>query len=220
MKTVWAFGDSYTFGHELSDCPGHQGKIPSRLTYSALIANTVGYEYQCNAMGYYANNAIARTIIHHINDIKKDDLVFVMWTYPIRREFLLEDAGFRTIAQIDDHQFAKSYIKYVDLNKYHMIKQSLLDIYTAQELLQHHKYLFLSADTTLQQSIIGQDSMCGPLVERIDITRWLLFDNNLGFHEWSEWLCNKKIIGHPQDQSHKALADKINQTIISRMLGA
>ena len=115
MRTLWAFGDSYTFGYELSDCPTNVEPNHSHLTYSALVAKHLGYDYKCLAMGYYANNAICRTIIENINNIKQDDLVLVMWTFPIRREFML-DNGLTTIGREDEHEFAKHYIKYCDLN--------------------------------------------------------------------------------------------------------
>lgn len=106
MSKLWAFGDSYTFGHELSDCPTNLENAPSQLTYAALIAKELGYDYECKALGYYANNAIARTVIENIDHINKDDLVLVMWTFPIRREFMLEQ-GLVTIGREDDHDWSE-----------------------------------------------------------------------------------------------------------------
>jgi hypothetical protein len=211
MKKVWAFGDSFTFGHELSDCLTNIEDIPSSLTYAALLAKELNYNYQCKAMGYYANNAIARTIIENINNIDKEDIVLVMWTFPIRREFLLEE-GFITIGKPNDHEFAKHYIKYTDLHPDWMIIQSLRDIFIAQELLKDHQYLFLSAVTDLNKAIINKESS-DPLIERINLNRWLSLDKQLGFHEWSELILGRKINGHPPDQAHKLLS-KIVKNIL------
>ena len=210
-NTVWAFGDSYTFGHELSDCPTNVEPNHSQLTYSALVAKHLGYDYKCLAMGYYANNAIARTIIENIDSITDQDQVLVMWTFPIRREFMLDD-GLITIGREDDHEFAKHYIKYCDLNESLMIEQSLRDIYIAQELLKDKNYLFLSTVTNLQKSIIDRDDWSSPLAKRINLDRWIILDDGLGFHEWSEQQLGVKYNGHPLDPAHQLLAEKIIET--------
>ncbi len=70
MKVI-SFGDSYTFGYELSDCPTNVEPNHSHLTYSALVAKHLGYDYKCLAMGYYANNAICRTIIENILEARR-----------------------------------------------------------------------------------------------------------------------------------------------------
>jgi len=212
MKTIWAFGDSYTFGHELSDCLTNIEKIPSNLTYAALTAKELNCDYQCKAMGYYANNAIARTIIENVNNIDKDDIVLVMWTFPIRREFMLEQ-GLITIGKPEDHEFAKHYIKYADLSNQWMIKQSLRDIFLAQELLKNHQYLFLSTVTDLNKTIINRDQLGGPLVEYINLDKWLVLDQQLGFHEWSELMLGRKINRHPPDSAHKLLAEIIKNVL-------
>lgn len=212
MRKLWAFGDSYTFGHELSDCPTNLENNPSQLTYAALIAKELGYDYECKAMGYYANNAIARTIIESIDYINKDDLILVMWTFPIRREFML-DQGLITIGREDDHEFAKHYIKYADLNNNWMIQQSLKDIYMAQELLKNHNYLFLSAVTDLNRAIVIKNNFYSPLVSRMNIQHWIILDQQLGFHDWSELQLNKKFIGHPSDQAHRLLSIRIKKIL-------
>jgi hypothetical protein len=211
MKKLWAFGDSYTFGHELSDCPTNVETVPSQRSYAGLIANEMGYEYRCKAIGYYANNSIARTVIENINTIDKNDIVLVMWTFPIRREFMLDD-GLLTIAREDDHEFAKHYIKYANLDNQWMIKQSLKDIYLTQELLRNHRYLFLSSVTDLNKAIVNRHSHI-ELTDKIDLNCWVVLDQQLGFHEWSELVLNQKFLGHPTDQAHTMLADRIKEIL-------
>lgn len=212
IKKLWAFGDSYTFGHELSDCPTNIETMPSQRSYAALIANEMGYEYHCKAIGYYANNAIVRTVIENINNIDQNDIVLIMWTFPIRREFML-DSGLLTIGRETDHEFAKHYIKYVDLNNNWMISQSVRDIFLAQELLRGYKYLFISAVTDLNKVIVNRERYISPLVDRIDLGRWLSLDQEKGFHEWSELMMNQKFLGHPTDQAHRLLANKIKEVL-------
>lgn len=212
MKTLWAFGDSFTFGHDLSDCPPIKDPIPSQLSYAALVAKELGYEYKCKAMGYYANNAITRTVIENIDYISKDDLVLVMWTFPIRREFMLEN-GLRTISQGTDHEFAKYYIRYMDLNNNWMINQSLRDIFLAQELLRKHRYLFMSVVTDLNKAILNRERYMSPLVDKINLDRWLYLDQKKGFREWGELMLNQKFLGHLPDQAHRLLANEIKKVL-------
>jgi hypothetical protein len=211
MKKLWAFGDSYTFGHELSDCPTNVETVPSQRSYAALIAIEIGHEYRCKAMGYYANNSIARTVIENINTIDKNDIVLVMWTFPIRREFMLDD-GLLTIGRESDHEFAKHYIKYADLDNQWMIKQSLKDIYLTQELLRDHRYLFLSSVTDLNKAVVNRYSHI-ELTDKINLNCWVVLDQQLGFHEWSELVLNQKFLGHPTDQAHIMLADRIKEIL-------
>ena len=211
MQTLWAFGDSYTFGHELSDCPTNVEPNHSHLTYSALVAKHLGYDYKCLAMGYYANNAIARTIIENIDSITDQDQVLVMWTFPIRREFML-DNGLITIGREDDHEFAKPYIKYCDLEDATMMELTMRDIYLTQQLLRDYNYTFLSTQTDIVKEITQPDEWSSPLAKRINLDQWLMLDNDLGFHEWSEQQLNTKWDGHPLVPAHQLLAEKIIET--------
>ena len=209
-NTLWAFGDSYTFGHELSDCPTNVESNHSQLTYSALVAKYLGHDYKCMAKGYYANNSITRTIIENIDSITDCDQVLVMWTFPIRREFML-DEGLITIGKENDHEFAKHYIRYCDLDNEWMVEQSLRDIYLAQEMLKGKNYLFLSTNTDLQKSIIDT-KWSDPLAKRINLDQWVILDDGLGFHKWSEKHLGVRYEGHPLDPAHELLARKILET--------
>ena len=206
-RKVWAFGDSYTFGHDLSDC-SHDRSKPSNLTYPALVAQRLGYDYECRAMGYYSNEAITRTIIENIDDINDQDLVLGMWTFPIRREFSLEGVdGLTTISREGGHEFARHYLRHVDLDPDTMIDLSLRQIFLAQELLRGKDYFFLSAVTDLAKAIT--DPRLSPLVPRLDRNRWVMLDDDLGFHEWSEEQLNTRYQDHPTDAAHELLARKI-----------
>jgi len=119
----------------------------------------------------------------------------------------LEDKGRVTIGREEDHEFAKHYLKYVDLNDGYMFDLTLKDIYVAQTLLQNHNYLFLNTVTEISQKLINPDKHF-PLVEHINLDRWIMLDG-LGFHEWSEQKLNTRYISHPSDPAHKLLAEKI-----------
>jgi hypothetical protein len=94
-----------------------------------------------------------------------------------------------------------------------MISQSLRDIFLTQELLRGYKYLFLSAVTDLNKTIINRDRYISPLVSKINLQRWVSLDQQKGFREWSELMLNQKFLGHPTDRAHRLLADKIKEIL-------
>jgi hypothetical protein len=199
-----AFGDSFTYGYDLSDCNGTQH---SNLTYSALTAGALNIDYRCHATGSFANNAITRTIIEA--DLHPSDIVLVMWTYPIRREFLLNDLGYISVNPLHDHGFTKHYYKHLDTDNIgYLINESLKEIYIAQQILKEKQisYVFLSAVTDLSHYLTAQDCK---LARGIDLSSWLFLDNNLGFMPWSKSVLNLQFVGHPPDAAHRELSSRI-----------
>lgn len=85
---LWAFGDSFTFGSELEDCPDEF--VHSSRTWQALLAKEQGLEYRCIARGGVSNDWIARNVLKYANQIKTKDLVVIQWTYFSRFEFPIQ----------------------------------------------------------------------------------------------------------------------------------
>ena len=94
MPTLHAFGDSFTYGHELSDCPANTHPSHSKLTYAALFAKYMQLDYKCHAIGFSANNQILRQIKQA--EIQPDDSCIVMWSFPVRYALMLEE-GYYTL---------------------------------------------------------------------------------------------------------------------------
>lgn len=85
---VIGFGDSFTWGSELSD--DVDGSKPSEFSWSALVAKRLGAEYVCRAIPGGSNSSITRRISSF--DFQPDDIALVMWTWPSRFEIqLIED---------------------------------------------------------------------------------------------------------------------------------
>ena len=217
LNKVIAFGDSFTYGHELSDCPTNDYYKHSNLTYAALVAQHLGYEYVCQAVGEYANNAISRRIIELLDSIDTKDLVLAMWTFPIRREFLLEgNMGRCSITPADKSNFALNYYRYLDTNSSYLITETLKEIYIAQTLLESKgiRYIFLTTDTGLCQALVEKNtSTHGNLISTINTNSWLLLENNLGFDDWARQGLKLNFRGHPPDVAHKELSYKIIEKI-------
>jgi len=212
-----AFGDSFTYGHELSDCPTNDYPTHSNLTYAALVAKQLGMDYQCHAVGASANNAISRKIIEQIDTINQNDLVLVMWTFPIRKEFLLEgDMGYRSLSPSDDFEFALTYYRYLDTNPIYLINETLKEIYLVQTLLEAQgiKYIFMTADTGTDIAITEKNQQVhGILVNMITDKNWFSLENNSGFYDWSRKLLRLTFTEHPPDAAHHALAQKLLKKI-------
>jgi hypothetical protein len=208
-KRVFAFGDSFTYGHELSDCPTNFHPTPSNLSYGALVASVLSAEYHCHAVGSYANNAISRRIIEALPTLTPNDMVLVMWTFTIRHELLLEgDCGWRSLIPHGTLPIEKEYFKYVDTSQTYHIAKTLKEIYISQQLLTADSipYMFISSVTDLSQEIQSQENF---LSTKLNLDRWLFLDDGLGFVDWAKNILNIQFGGHPPDMAHQALAKKI-----------
>jgi hypothetical protein len=82
---IVAGGDSFVHGSELAD---QKDGMPSRSTIPALLAKSIGAEYQCTACPGNANNAISRQVMNACEENKSKELfVFILWTFTHRYEF-------------------------------------------------------------------------------------------------------------------------------------
>jgi hypothetical protein len=90
---LWAFGDSFTFGSELKDCPDEFQH--SNNTWQALLAKEKNLEYRCIARGGVSNDWIARNILKYADQFDSRDLIIVQWTYFSRFEIPI--SGYKDI---------------------------------------------------------------------------------------------------------------------------
>lgn len=101
-KKFIAGGDSFTFGSELSDCTG---TTHSKLTWSAQLAKKLNLDYLCVAKQGAGNSAIMRLTIKAIENTPDVDFVAVMWSWPTRTEFKvnqLNEKILRSVIPPDD----------------------------------------------------------------------------------------------------------------------
>jgi hypothetical protein len=83
VNKLVAFGDSFTWGHDLGDLS---------KTWGNLTAKHFNLEYKCIAEGGRSNDSIARHCFEYCNANNniQNELIAVMWTYPIRHEIFLK----------------------------------------------------------------------------------------------------------------------------------
>ena len=109
MPTLIAGGDSFTWGSELPDqYLDHLVNLPSKLTWSARIAQYFKCNYVCVAKPGCGNNSITRRVISEIaKQPDKEIYVAIMWTYTHRSEIRLRNMQPYNIVVQDPVQAAR-----------------------------------------------------------------------------------------------------------------
>jgi len=197
MTILHAFGDSFTYGYELSDIDEQQPTTHSLLTYSALLAKHLGIDYKCHAIGGSSNNGILRQI--KLANVKEEDTCLVMWTFSVRYAFMLAgEKGWHTIKKDED----RWWWDIVDQHPERCLDRSLDSILAAQTILESIgcNYTFLCNNIELQDEIQYNNKW-------LDKSKWLFLPKD---HE----MINSK--GHPFDDVHRdvfnILKERLNGT--------
>ena len=197
MSVLHAFGDSFTYGYDLSDCDANGLPTHSSLTYSALSAKNLGLDYKCHAIGGSSNNGILRQI--KLANIKQEDTCLIMWTFSVRYAFMLAgEKGWHTIEKDEDRWWWDN----VDQEPGQCLDRSLDSILAAQTILESIgcNYTFLCNNIELQDEIQYNNKW-------LDKSKWLFLPKD---HE----MINSK--GHPFDDVHRdvfnILKERLNGT--------
>ena len=199
MSRLHAFGDSFTYGYELSDCDADGLPNHSYLTYSALYAKHLDIDYICHAVGYGANNGILRQI--KLADIRKEDTCLVMWSFSVRFAFMFNgEKGWWTIKKNEDHWWWDN----VDQNSEQCLDRSIDSILAAQTILESIgcNYTFLCNNIELQDEIQYNNKW-------LDKSKWLFLTRD---HR----MINHNNRSHPGDDVHRdvfnILKERLNGT--------
>ena len=212
INRIIAYGDSFTYGHDLSDCKN----CPSNLTYAALLAQHYGLEYECRAVGSNANQSITRDILK--SEILSTDLPIVMWTFIERKDFCFEgNIGWRSITPNSDLPFAKEYYRYISTAQDHELYLTHKELLLTQTYLKSLQvpFLFLSVVDIIYKSLIWNNKK---LLKLIDRSNWVVPFGDQGLWEWAS---TQNFVtvggGHATDQAHRVLADYIiSQNLINK----
>jgi hypothetical protein len=114
MRLV-SFGCSLTYGHGLSDCiisPIDSEPNPSKLAWPAIIASELKIELLNLATPGASNKRIWYNIINF--NFKKDDIVFIMWSYPERHCILNERNYHKDIGRWNNKFYYDNYYSKYD----------------------------------------------------------------------------------------------------------
>lgn len=225
MSRLISFGDSFTWGTDLSDSTPGMPR-PSQLTWSALFARHRGLKYTCLARPGASNHEIARIFFNYSNDITDQDLVVINWSWidrweyfnsnlpkhlygPTHNEFFwLEDQHQWVQVRPDDNKEKHYWANYhSELNDKW---KSLQLIYSAKSWLDKRKIPYLM--TCVDSLIIDQEFHTPNYIltlqnEVLDSLFW--FDNQ-GFVDWSRTKGYPVSAGwHPLELAHSQAAELI-----------
>jgi len=207
-RSLFSFGDSFTYGTELSDCINNY----SRKTWPSLVANKLGLSYDCYAYGGTGNQQIA----YHVVDIfsksiyKNRNLYVINWTWIERFDYIdIDSDRWQTIHPRHENLLAHFFYKHVDHHAWNLIR-NLQIIYSTIQFLRTHdcNFFMTSIDDNLldknypmewTSTISTLQSLVRPYINLIE---------NKNFYAWSK---DKKFSfapgGHPLEDAHSAAAD-------------
>jgi hypothetical protein len=217
-----SFGCSFIYGSDLADEDlGEPYTPPSQLTWPALLAKELGYEYQCYARPGSGNLRILEKILTQIDQSTNCDLFVVGWSWIDRFDYtvtkLNEDheydtAGtntWRTILPVDSDNKATVY--YRDLHSEFRDKlTSLINIKIAIDILKQKNISFVmtyidnlmfSTEWHTTSAITNLQEYIRPYMTQFNKKTFLEFSKEKGF-PISETL-------HPLEDAHQAAFELI-----------
>ena len=205
-----AAGCSFIYGNELSDVGEHAAQ-PSRLSFSALLAQQHGLEYVCLGVPGGGNDTAVRRVVETVTG--QDEIVLVNWTFADRHEFYFENEGWRNIIP-SKNTFCKEFFTSVqpEYSVYHKVKNIVfLSNYLDKKGV---PYVYTFADMKLHYNTTAARI----LADEIDTTRCFYWSEDANFLGWAKQL--DYAIGpgsHPLDAAHAKSAELINP-LFSRIL--
>lgn len=206
-----SFGCSFIYGTDLSDCDPNKNWSPSSLTWPALLADRLGYQYGCYAKGGKGNLFILNQILNQITN-SNNDLFVIAWTWADRKDYLDQDCTWQVIRPADQSDMTEFYYKNLYSDDLHRL-QNLLYIKSAIDLLEQNKIPFIM---TLMDMNLFDDYADSPAQLRglaklaQQIKPYITTFDGANFVEWSRK--NKfpeSELWHPLQQAHQAAADYV-----------
>ena len=202
MNKLIAFGDSFTWGTDLSDefillnntetdatLMKRYGKLPnkfSKLTWPSLIANDVGVDYMCHAIPGSSNQTIAREFLSNVSNISNDDMVVINWTWINRWDFYNSDNEWETIRPSGSKsKNSEIYFKYIQSELWDKW-ESLKTISTVLDVLKSNDINFLM--TCIDPLILDNKWHAPSYIRAIqhNINKYILWFDEMGFYDWSK----------------------------------
>jgi len=213
-KKVVAFGDSFTRGDELADCPSQIPNDPyqplqsSNSTWPALIAQGLGTMYECIAFGGAGNHRISFQVCKELQDKDLSNcLIIINWSYFERFDYFDLDANnwVATHPQYDD-KLNHYFYKHIDSELWN-VHRNLQQIHSTIALLQSNNVDFIM--TCIDPMLY---------LKHPDVAKLQNQTNHYIINFWGytflEWSKQKGFPigpgGHPLEKAHIEAANYIN----------
>lgn len=219
-----SFGCSFIFGNDLADHGGTGDTASaSRLTWPALVANNLGYDYVCRARGGAGNLVILNRLLMEL-DREPMDFCIIGWTWIERFDYIDPAADtnaapmpWNTICPQSPGVDASCYYRYLHSELRDKLA-SLIYINTAIDLLKQRDIPFVMTyidNTVMDQTWHAPTSVT--YLQKQVLPHLTRFDD-MDFLTWSR--ANHFPIStalHPLEQAHTA-ASEIMMPIIDAIL--
>ncbi len=198
-----SFGCSFIYGYELKDAgPRDQ---PSQISWPALIARDIGYEYQCYARGGIGNLRIAESVIGQA--LYEPGFFIIGWSWIDRFDYITTENQWASIlpgdnGELHDYFYRNLHGQYRDKLTNLMHIKNTLDIL----LEKNQRFLMTIMDPLLFETKWHSSSVVEYLQN--SIRPYVQDFQDKTFLEWSRD-CGFKIsaLGHPNEEAHVAAAE-------------
>jgi len=207
-RSLVSFGDSFTYGTELSDCVNQH----SNKTWTALCAKDLGLIYQCLAKGGWGNQAISHEIFRKYSEsqYKNKNFYVINWAWIERFDYIdIDSNDWKTVHPRHENLLSHFFYRHIDNQNWNLIR-NLQIIYSTIKFLESQGCDFFM--TCIDDNLFGENysnnhastiltlqSLVKPYIHTIE-------DKN--FYSWS---MEKKFPngpnGHPLEQAHAAASE-------------
>ena len=219
-----AFGDSFLFGSDMPDIQDFDSANwfhPSKLTYTALLAKHLDYEYYCTALPAQGNKVIADDILRAVSYHQDRMFYIINWSWIDRFEYIgskwsgkrmaptvsAECEGWNSTLPGSHNENSKFYYKnfYSDLDAK---LSNLMYINTALEALLDNNCKFLM--TYMDHLLLDKQWHCTASIDYLQnrIQKYTTTYNGKTFLEWSrENQFPESKSWHPLELAHEEAAE-------------
>ena len=203
-----SFGCSFVFGTDLADANdgGTQLLIqPSNHTWPALLAQHLGYDYECFAWAALGNLQILERVLAQANS--EPAMFVVNWTWIDRYDYVSDQETWQTIRPTCDHAQAKYYYRHFH-SQYRDKLTTLINIKLAIDTLKQHGHrVFMSHMDDLifetqwhtSDAVTELQNYVRPYMVTFEGKTFLQWSRDQGYH------VNERL--HPLEDAHQAAAD-------------
>ncbi len=208
---IKSFGCSFIFGTDLHD-DGRNGPYatPSQFTWPALIAQKLGYDYQCRAKGGAGNLFILDRILQNTVDCR-DEIFLINWTYIDRFDYggsiPTVRGGWESITPTQTTPEAEFYYRHFH-SEFRDKLTSLIHIKTAVDLLLSRKIPFVM--TNMDTLLLSTEHNCPTYVHDLQqaVAPYIHTFEGQDFLNWShDQGFEISATKHPLESAHAAAAD-------------
>lgn len=215
-RSLFSFGDSFTFGTDLADCTLDQ---PSPSTWPGLMADNLGLLYQCHAQGGQGNQKISSDVIHHYSRsfFKNRNFYVINWSWFERFDYIeVETNQWATTHPRHHGKIDHFFYRNIDSQEWNLLRNLTVIAGTIHFLQAHCCDFFM---TCLDDMIFTRDYHIDrtPEISALqDLVRpHIHLIDGQGFYTWAKdngYMMG--VTGHPLESAHidafKYYRNKIN----------